>query len=416
MAQFRYMIGKGRLHGMTNAIMPHVMRRAVMNFISCLPLALFFCVCQRDDVSTVRLAFSKDRSAPIDLDTIRYFEVQSGQYPPLTGIGKIERLSDGGYLILGGPLSTLYRADSTGTLRQVVASTGEGPTGFPIISDFCVASTGKIYIITDNPVQVGEFDAQCRYVRRLTLPWMAGESIQECNDGFIIGSMVVYDPSKPKGASTPLSYSDRRFLVRYDEEFKNYVVMLGPCPELAHTDGLMILPHRKFTPFVVTPDMDRIWAITQEGFYRIEEMGTTGRHIKRFEIGSAHFVPVRPQSMVDFKKVGYDQALHGRLIASHSAPTLFLLGKSIAILRMNRPYENYYPQYCREPMPKYYYDLFSIQSGSLVPLYEGLETDLWLIGVEKGTDTFYFTKLEFEQNEISPPKIYAVSVIPKVAA
>jgi len=82
---------------------------------------------------------------------------------------------------------------------------------------------------------------------------------------------------------------------------------------------------------------------------------------------------------------------------------------------MNMPYENYYPQYCREPMPRYYYDVFVIRSGRLTPLYEGFQTDLWLIGVERNTDTFYFTRLEFQPHEISPPRIYAVTIIPNVA-
>jgi hypothetical protein len=391
-----------------------LMRRAA-RFITVSGLLVASTACQSDRIPTVQLRFPSRDQLPFSLDTVKSFVIESGEFSALTGVGKIEKLPDGDFAILGGPVSTLYRANSAGKLQRVIATTGEGPIGFPLITDFCVTRSGEILIITDNPVQVGVFNAEGHYLRRYTLPWIAGESIQECQGGFVIAVMVMYDPSKGKGRSTPLSYSDRRFLVRYDSSFSNPVPMLGPSPELVHTDGLFILPHRKFTPFVVSPSGESLWAMTQEGFYRIEEFDIRGRHIRRFNVESRRFVPVNPHSMVDFRKVGYDQALHGRLIASHSAPNLFLIGRTLAIVRMNMPYENYYPQYCREPMPRYYYDVFVIRSGRLTPLYEGFQTDLWLIGVERNTDTFYFTRLEFQPHEISPPRIYAVTIIPNVA-
>lgn len=365
--------------------------------------------CQSESIPTMRLRFQNDVRIPPRQDTIKVFHIVSGKYPNLTGVEKIEKLSDGSYLILGGPASTLYWADSSGSLQEVVATMGEGPNGFPVVRDFCVSSSGEILIISDDPVQIGVFDAKRRYLRRHTLPWMVGESIRECVGGFVLGAMAVYNPDKGS-RSAPLDYSQRRFLVKYNNEFTEYVLMLGPSPELTHTGGMFLLPHRKFAPFEISPDLKHIWAITQEGFYRIEEFDTKGRHLQRFEISSEKFVAVRPSAMVDFRKVGYDQESHGRLIASHSAPTLFLLGKTVALIRMNRPYENYYPQYRREAMPKFYYDVFDVRSGSLVPLYEGFETDLWLIGVERGTDNFYFTKLTYEQPTISWPEVLVISL------
>jgi len=385
-------------------------RKLIIVFI----VLLAYSSCEREGTPTVRVKFPSAKRIPFTFDTTRSFTIQSGHFPALTGIGKIDKLPNGDYAILGGPVSTLYWANSFGMLQRLIATTGEGPTGFPLITDFCVAKSGQIFTISDNPVQIGVFDSEGRFLRRYNLPWIAGESIRECKDGFVIGAMVVYDPSKGTTRSEPLNYGERRFILRYDSLFSRPIPMLRPSPELSHTDGLYLLPYRKFAPFAIAPRGEYLWAITQEGFYRIEEFDTEGRHLGRLEVESSHFVPVKPDAMVDFRKVGYDQAMHGKLIASHSAPDLFLVGRNVAIIRMNMPYGNYYPQYRREAMPEYYYDLFLIQSGRLTPLYEGFKTGLWLVGVERNSDTFYFTKLEFQAHEISPPRIYVVTIVPDV--
>ncbi len=308
------------------------------------------------------------------------------------------------YLVLDIYGVKLAIINKEGKVEKIIASKGEGPGEFFLISDFTIDKNKNIFVLDKKLNKVGKFDSTGNFINFFHIPFcfkiLTGlENIKE--NKFIISAIndLTVD-SKDFTDFKFLDYKDYTYLHLFDNSFNREKDFIHPPYELLNTMGAFSKGVNNLTPFIILED--NIITITQEGFYRLIEIDLNIGKEKLITVCSKYFKPLDLDLIKNFKinngMPNFNLEKRGAIIASHTTPYRIMRTNKHLIIMMIKPYDNYFQEYNNNEM-KYYFDLFSLSNGKIFPLLDGINTELELLGSNKN-DKFFLGKFENSNNKL----------------
>lgn len=393
---------------------------SAMRLPTCLSVMLMLLVgCSDQRPQTLStLQFARDYQGGVCFDTLRKIEMQIAQNidtSKFLAISRVRKRKSGDFLVLCYPPS-IFHVDTAGRVQKRIASHGRGPGEFTRLADFALDENDTLFAFGENPLRLTKFDPKGVLLnsRNLQYAHRNAESIEYHNGAFILGTFTNLRLGSDKDDYGFLPYEKRSYLALYDKQFILRGIFANPSEVLGPTEGLFHRPYVKFAPFALRPNTGSLFVMLQEGFYVIQEYNIEGKMAKMYEVTSSQFTPLNMSHLSGLSfnngRANFTEEKIGSVIASHSSPTAVMATNRWMLVKLIRPYENYFPMYSKIPVPAYYYDLFRFHDGGLKAEITGIEMNLELVGSNFYEDEFYFTRWDYTSTHPTTPTILVLKV------
>ncbi len=330
-----------------------------------------------------------------DIDTVKIGVPDEIQ---LLSVKKIAPVNEG-FSLLDSYNSQIILIDNSFNFVKTIAKKGTGPGEYNMIADFTTDSRGNLYIVDYLGSEVGEFNSKLKFVKdnRLSFVHRNPEQIGILKDGkFLISAeRNLTDGSSLKNYGF-LEYSDIKYLNFYDEKYELQNSFLGYNEKLDFTKGLFARPTEKFAPFAISED--KIYAMTQEGFYVLNIFNSNGEKINSVEIEAENFTKFPLTGINDLSisnnQSNYDTQKIGEVIASFSKPVSLHIIEDLLLITILEPHENYFSSmFGGKYERKYHIDIIDVSGGEIKLIASNLQTDFRIAGVNGRT--IFLSKEEF---------------------
>lgn len=362
---------------------------------------LFGCSNQNDNVKNA--AFLDTMNISFDdifsrVDSIVIKNSQSS-YIKTLDIYKILKFKDK-YLIISASNREILALDGSNNI-SIIARKGDGPGEVQLPADFLVNSQNNLFVLDARKNVVLFFDSNFVFQNNYLLSFAHRTPLSMLNinnDQFLIGA----ERNLGDGATSTnykfIQFEDISYLNYYDKKFKLGKGILHPSKELLFTFGAFSRPDEGGLARVTT-NGNYIYAILQDGIYRVNIFNKNGDFVNAVKISNKNFKRINIDKLKDFKlkngRSNYSLEKTGKIIASFTKPiSMINIGNSL-IVQFKEPYSNYFPQFRDNDIFYYHIDLFKINKNELIPIATTYPNRMKIIGKYK--DVIYFIKEKYEE-------------------